>query len=262
MTYDNAAERSQRGLELEQQLLAGNAPPAVTLYDQSFRDFVFAEVWNRPGLDRRSRYWITIAAAAVSGEAPGTIDAYLRGAVALGDLHVAELREAALHLAVYGGWSAGRHLDEATTRVVRALTIDDAAPPPLCAERWDPEQRLASGAAQFQSVMVYPGPAPTTPYFAAGILNFVFGEMWLRPGLDQRARRWVTLVGVAQSATDIPVNSHVYAAMASGDATMDEMQEFVLQYAIYAGWPRASEVQAAVFRQGSRVAKGEPFRPS
>ena len=31
------------------------------------------------------------------------------------------------------------------------------------------------------------------------INNFVFGEMWGREGLDQRSRRWLTLVGVAES---------------------------------------------------------------
>lgn len=261
MTLLDPAQRSQRGLDTQKRLLGDDSPAEVTLFDQSWRDFIFAEVWSRPGLDRRSRFWIAIAGAAISNEAPAMLDGYVRGALGLGEVEVAELREAALHLAVYAGWSAGRQIDDATTRVVRALDLQDEAPQPLRAEPWDPQQRLTDGAAAFQAVMVYPGPPPVVPYFESGILNFVFGEMWMRPGLDQRSRRWITLVGVAQSSTNIPVNSHVYAAMASGNASIDEMHEFVLQYALYGGWPRASDVQAAVYKQGPRVAAGQPFQP-
>ena len=84
--------------------------------------------------------------------------------------------------------------------------------------------------------------------------------MWMRPGLDQRARRWVTLVGVADSSSSTPIRTHTYAAMASGNATVEEMQEFVLQYAIHGSWPKASVMQAAVIEMGERVTKG--FRTS
>jgi 4-carboxymuconolactone decarboxylase len=47
--------------------------------------------------------------------------------------------------------------------------------------------------------------------------------------------------------------------MASGNATVKEMHEFVLQYAIHAGWPRASVMQAVVFEMGERVTKGLSF---
>jgi 4-carboxymuconolactone decarboxylase len=83
--------------------------------------------------------------------------------------------------------------------------------------------------------------------------------MWTRSGLDQRARRWITLVGVANSAARTPIRSHVYGAMASGDANKEEMLEFVLQYALHSGWPMASVVQAAVNEQAPRVAQGLPF---
>ncbi len=108
--------------------------------------------------------------------------------------------------------------------------------------------------------MIFPPPPPVTPYFEGGILNFVFGEMWMRPGLDQRARRWVTLVGVADSSSSTPIRTHTYAAMASGNATVEEMQEFVLQYAIHGSWPKASVMQAVVIEMAERVTKGLPYQ--
>ena len=80
-----------------------------------------------------------------------------------------------------------------------------------------------------------------------------------RPGLDQRARRWLTLVGVGNSSSSTPIRSHVWSAMASGNASREEMFEFVLQYAIHAGWPRASVMQSAVMEQAPRVEKRLPF---
>src|SRR3546814_12725613 len=77
--------------------------------------------------------------------------------------------------------------------------------------------------------MMFGGPPPATAYFDGGILNFVFAEMWMRPGLDQRARRWITLIGVSESSSEIPIRSHVHSAMASGHATRDEMNALVLR---------------------------------
>jgi 4-carboxymuconolactone decarboxylase len=238
-------ERTRTGLREQTKLLGTPAPEPATLYEASWRDYVFAEVWMRPDLDRRSRYLIAIAGAACEGGRPDVLDGYIRGALQLGELTLIELREAALHLAVYAGWSRGAAIDTAVTRVANELGLPGAGYAPIRGERWDPQQRIAEGAANFTSVMTFASPPPVAPYFEDGILNFVFGEMWMRPGLDQRARRWVTLVGVADSSSTIPIRTHTYAAMASGNATVKEMHEFVLQYAIHGGWPKASVMQGA-----------------
>jgi len=83
--------------------------------------------------------------------------------------------------------------------------------------------------------------------------------MWMRPGLDQRSRRWITLVAIANSSSTVPIRTHTYAAMASGNATVQEMQEFVLQYAIHGSWPKASVMQSVVIEMGERVKHGLPY---
>jgi 4-carboxymuconolactone decarboxylase len=253
------AERTRTGLKVQAEVTAATPREPATLYESSWRDFVFAEVWTRPGLDRRSRLFIAMSAAACVGGPAEALEGFIRGALTLGEATLAELREASLHLATYAGWGRGAVLDAAITRVAEALKLPPAPFAPVRAAPWDPEARLADGAAGFRKVMVMPGPPPIVPYYSGGILNFVFGEMWTRPGLDQRARRWITLVGVGESSTDIPVRSHVHAAMASGDTTPEEMGEFVLQYAVHCGWPRGSEMQAAVFEMTEKVKKGLPY---
>ena len=81
----------------------------------------------------------------------------------------------------------------------------------------------------------------------------------MRPELDQRARRWVTLVGVAYSSAITPIRTHTYAALKTGDVTTEEMQEFVLQFAIHGSWPKASYMQGVVFEMAERVKKGLPY---
>jgi 4-carboxymuconolactone decarboxylase len=58
---------------------------------------------------------------------------------------------------------------------------------------------------------------------------------------------------VAAAAVDEPIRQHVYAALASGDITREEYQEFVLHFAYYAGWPRASALEMAYYEACARL---------
>lgn len=252
MSLLDPKERTRTGVEAQTALLGAPAPEPTTIFESSWRDYVFAEVWTRPGLDRRSRYWIAIAGAAGSGREPELLEGFIRGALKQGDVTLGELREAALHFAVYEGWLKASFLDACITRVATELGLPPAPYAPLRAEPWDPQVRDAEGGANYQTIMTTPPPQPVTAYFSAGIRGFVFSEMWMRPGLDQRARRWITLVSVADSSSVIPIQSHTWGALASGDATPEELEEFVLQYAVQAGWPIASFVQQTVMELGKR----------
>ncbi len=258
MTLLDPSERTARGAKLQAELTGARAPEPATLLDASWRDYVYAEVWARGGLDLRSRFLISMASAAAVGDQSATA-AYVRGALAKRELTLAELREAALHTAVYAGWSTGGMLDQSVTLVAAERGLPAAPHAPIRAASWDPKVRLEEGRDSFLHNMKFGGPPPKTAYFEGGILNFVFGEMWSRPGLDQRSRRWLTLVGVGNSSSSTPIRSHVWSALASGNATSEEMYEFVLQYAIHAGWPRASVMQGAIMEQAPRVEKGLPF---
>lgn len=256
MTLLKPEERRRRGAATQAAMLGKTAEEPRTVFESSWRDYLFAEIWTRPGLDLRSRYLVSIPGASSADTPQEILDGYVRGALTQGVLSVAELREAALHFAVYGGWSRGAIMDAAISRVVAESGLDEAPFEPICDAPWDPQARLQKGAEEFHQVMTFGGPPPATAYFEGGILNFVFGEMWHRPGLDQRGRRWVTLVGVADSSADVPINTHIYGAMASGNASYEEMDEFVLQYAVHSGWPRASFIQGVVLDMAKKLKQG------
>ena len=251
-------ERSDRGQEIHTEVIGQPVSAPATPVDESIRDFVYAEVWSRPGLDRRSRYLISMSAAVMGGASDAMVDGYVRGALKSGDLNLAELREAALHLAVYGGWPRGQDLDAAVSRAQQALGLAPPDCPPIRAEAWDPVERGEKGQQEFTKTMTFPG-GPSANPFQEAINNFVFGEMWCRPGLDERARRWITLVGVANSAAEIPIKSHFHAGMASGNCTREEMLEFSLQYGVHAGWPRASLVNGVILEMAKKVEAGLPW---
>lgn len=259
MVLQDPAERRQRGMALRESLTGQAAHPEGTLLQQSWRDFIYAEVWSRPGLDRRSRFLIAIASAASSNGPSSGLDNYVRGALTTGELSLTELREAALHLAVYAGWTRAEELDDSVSRVAAQLDLPPAPVPAIRSEPWDPAERIRQGIDEFDAVMGFPGPPPVTPFFEAGIDSFVFAEMWRRPGLDQRSRRWITLVGVSDSCAVTPIKTHFYAALASGNCQPDELQEFVLQYAIHAGWPKASVIQGAVGEMIRNHAEGKAW---
>ncbi|MBV1686827.1 carboxymuconolactone decarboxylase family protein [Novosphingobium sp. G106] len=248
-------ERTDRGIALQAEVNGQSPAPAGTPVEESVRDFVYAEVWSRPGLDRRSRYLISMAGAVMSAAGDAMIDGYVRGALKSGELSLAELREAALHLSVYGGWPRGQELDAAINRAQQALGLKPAECPPIRGEAWDPVERGEKGQAEFTKTMTFPG-GPSSNPFQEAINNFVFGEMWWRPGLDERARRWITLVAVANSAAEIPIKSHFYAGMKSGNCTREEMLEFSLQYGVHAGWPRASLVNGIIMQMAQKVEAG------
>jgi 4-carboxymuconolactone decarboxylase len=115
------------------------------------------------------------------------------------------------------------------------------------------EARTATGRRRYREVMVSDAPPPATPYLARGVVDSVFGELWDRPGLSRRDRRFITLACVGAAAVDEPIQQHVYAALASGDLTREELQEVVLHFAYYAGWPRASALEKAYYQAIARI---------
>lgn len=93
----------------------------------------------------------------------------------------------------------------------------------------------------------------TTP-MADAARDIVFGEVWNRPGLDKRSRLWITLACVAATGAPTPVSIYARAAVKSGLVTMEEMREFVLQFAMYQGFPKATVMDSALNEVAAELA--------
>ncbi len=96
----------------------GNA----TEFTQPLQDFVnehaWGGVWNREGLDRKTRSLITLAALTAL-KCPQELKGHVRGALNNG-CSVEEIREALLHCAVYAGVPAAIDAFRAAQEVIDA----------------------------------------------------------------------------------------------------------------------------------------------
>ena len=104
----------------------------------------------------------------------------------------------------------------------------------------DRDERQAAARAEYEHVMTTPSPDPTSAYIDVGVIGFVFGEMWRRGVLTARDRRWITLSCLGFTGSTFPIETHVWAALNSGDVNPEEFDEFVLHFATQLGWPKAS----------------------
>lgn len=253
------AGRLERGRRAFAEVMTFAAPEDHTPAMTSMLDFVYAHVWQRPVLSRRDRRFVTLpCVAAADAEQP--LRDHVYAALNSGDVSITEMQEAVLHFAVYGGWpKASRFnmiVDEQWERIHRERGQAVPAPPPLLPlpTPSDPEARLTVGEQSFRDINCLPfAPIRDNPYSGAGILNFVFGEMWLRPGLGMKERRLITVACVAFQDAPYPIFSHVYAALKSRDVSFDEMDELALHFAAYYGWPKASHLNQVISEQKQRV---------
>ncbi|MFJ2958763.1 3-oxoadipate enol-lactonase [Streptomyces sp. NPDC087270] len=75
------------------------------------------------------------------------------------------------------------------------------------------------------------------------ITRYAWGEIWTRPGLSRRTRSCVTLTALVARGHHDELAMHVRAALRNG-LTPDEIQEVLLQSAVYCGVPAANSAFA------------------
>ena len=96
------------------------AQAKATAFTQPFQDFItryaWGEVWNRPGLERRERSMITLAAL-TAVRAEGELELHVRAALRNG-LTPEEIAEVLLHTAVYAGVPAANAAFAVAQRVL------------------------------------------------------------------------------------------------------------------------------------------------
>jgi 4-carboxymuconolactone decarboxylase len=83
------------------------------------------------------------------------------------------------------------------------------------------------------------GTTPFTEPFQDLITRYAWGEIWARPGLSRQERSIVTLAVLAALQHEHELAMHVKAARRNG-LTPEQIQEVLLQVAVYAGVPAAN----------------------
>ena len=84
------------------------------------------------------------------------------------------------------------------------------------------------------------------PGFAQYLIEFPFGDIYSRPGLDLRSREIATVAALTALGNATPqLKVHIGAALHVG-LTQDEIIEVIMQMAVYAGFPAALNGLAAI----------------
>ena len=114
------------------------------------------------------------------------------------------------------------------------------------------ESRRERGQRMMKEVMGFP-PFPPPDAYTEFTVDAVFGDVWGRPGLTRKERRWITLAIVGMTGAPGAIDGHVKAALTSGDITAEEMHEFVIHFAHYGGWPLSTNLYSAMQKTVAEV---------
>jgi 4-carboxymuconolactone decarboxylase len=78
-----------------------------------------------------------------------------------------------------------------------------------------------------------------SPDFARMLVEFPFGDVYSRPGLDLKTREIATVAALTAMGNAAPqLKVHIHAALNVG-CTREEIVETMIQMAVYAGFPAA-----------------------
>jgi 4-carboxymuconolactone decarboxylase len=81
--------------------------------------------------------------------------------------------------------------------------------------------------------------ADVSPDLAKYIIEFAFGDIYSRTGLDLKSREIATVAALSALGNALPqLKVHIKAALNVG-CTQEEIKELIIQMAVYAGFPAA-----------------------
>jgi 4-carboxymuconolactone decarboxylase len=72
------------------------------------------------------------------------------------------------------------------------------------------------------------------------ISRYAWGEIWTRPGLDDRTRRLLVLGSMIALGRWEEFKLHIRAAVTEGGISKNDIKEVIMQQAIYCGVPAAN----------------------
>lgn len=107
---------------------------------------------------------------------------------------------------------------------------------------------------------VIEGLTDTAPDLGRYVVEFAFGDIYTRPGLDLKAREIATVAALTAMGTARPqLEVHLHAALNVG-CTQGELVEVITQMAVYAGFPAAlngASALKAVLAEREKKRNGE-----
>ncbi|MGF6380756.1 carboxymuconolactone decarboxylase family protein [Paraburkholderia atlantica] len=244
---ETSAERFTRGIEVLKRIggagydipvnrLAQVAPDLARLTVE----FAYGDILSRPGLDLGLRQIATVAALMAHGSVQPQLKYHMTGFLNAGG-EPAELVEMLFLAIAILGFPVSINAVGIVREIFRerGLAFDPIAP-----VSDDGTARYQRGLEVLDGLMANPEKyveklASTSPELARWSVEFAFGEIFVREGLDPKARQIasISMLAAAGNRSDL-LGLHIEAGLESG-LSRAEITEALMQLAVYAGFPSA-----------------------
>jgi 4-carboxymuconolactone decarboxylase len=212
---------------------------------EASREFLFANVWKSQ-LSWREKRLISLTCAAIAAHRY-PLEIHLYAALKSGDFAVDELHDWALHLAAYAGFPFGAGAEVMVKTVCADLDKKGETYREQRAARSSmPDVRTMNGEQIAQYVTqteVIPLEGDNGVTRASH--SFLFSQVWTSE-LPWREKRLISLTCTAIAAYAMPFETHLCAALRSGDLSEDDLHDFALHVAAYAGFPFGAGAEATL----------------
>ena len=201
--------------------------------------FAYGEIYSRPELDLRQRQFVTVALLAAMGGVESQLRFHIAGALYVG-CSPREIVELMIHLVVYAGFPAALNGMSAARVVFRekCVSAEPVSTSPAT-NRYDDGVaglRTIDGAVGERVIESLSDIAPDLGRF---VVEFAFGDVYSRTGIDLVQREMITVAALAAMGSATPqLKVHMHGFLNVG-GTKEELVEVVTQIAAYAGFPRA-----------------------
>ena len=224
------------GLPLPSPMMAEVAPDLRRIIGEA----CFGTLWVRPSLSIEQRSLATISVITVLRR-----DENLRGHIESGldvGLSAEQIVEVMLQLLFYTGAPIANTGLRISYDVFKDRGIK-VEPIEVYDTNEDPEELYRRGLEKRREVMgdsttVGPGGDDTDRDWYRYLIEYLWGSIWTRPGLDLQSRCICVLAALTEVGTEQTIRNYVGAALHLG-LTENQVKELFFHLTFYTGFPRA-----------------------
>lgn len=266
---ETSAERFARGIEVLRRIGGEGCDIPVNRLAQVAPDlarftieFAYGDILSRPGLDLRLRQIATVAALMAHGSVQPQLKYHMTGFLNAGG-EPAELVEMLFLAIAILGFPVSINAVGIVREIFRERRLVFN---PIALGSDDGTARYQRGLEVLDGLMANPEQyleklQSTSPELARLSVEFAYGEIFAREGLNPKARQIaiISMLAAAGNRSDL-LGLHIEAGLDSG-LSRTEITEALMQLAVYAGFPSALNafgVAHAVFTKPEQEVKAGP----
>lgn len=227
----------REGERLRRELFGTETPATVTGSDDLVTEITFGSIWNRAGLALHERMLVTLSALFVRQQNE-QLRRYIGAALRIGVTPLA-INEVLLQCGIYSGFSAA---EQALAMAGEVYTEHGQSLPENPRRESEMQNLRALGQELMRELhgeRRHEGHAapdnPTTGSFYPLVVQYCYGEIWHRPGLDRRTRALCAVAAFAALGYTTLLRKFALSALNVG-ATREEVIESIVQIGPYTGF--------------------------